>query len=106
MFMILKEYRGLAPTYQKTPSIASSEILVIAFTPGLFESLLNRRGCQRLASSEDPHAVLFSERRCAAYGTQSDPIIQAFQLQLVACGKLQYVAHRLREHNPTDLIDS
>jgi hypothetical protein len=74
MFMILKEYRGLAPTYQKTPSIASSEILVIAFTPGLFESLLNRRGCQRLASSEDPHAVLFSERRRATYGTQSHPI--------------------------------
>ena len=59
---------------------------------------------ERLAAMEDPDAALFSQLRGAAQRAQSDPIVQALQLQYVARGKLQFVPHHLGEHDSTDLI--
>src|SRR5579875_955103 len=54
---------------------------------------------------EDPHAALLSELRGSPQWAQRDPIIDAFELQLVARGKLQFVPHRLRQHDSAEFIE-
>jgi hypothetical protein len=46
----------------------------------------------------------FSHLRCAAQRAESDPIVQAFQLQFVAGRKLQLFPHRLWQNDTTQLV--
>ena len=68
------------------------------------ERLPDRRGGQRLATGEDPHAALFPELRRAAHRPQSDPIVAALQHQLVARNKSQFFPHCLWKDNSAQLI--
>ena len=77
----------------------------MAFAAYLIDRLLNRGRRKRLSAMEDPHAALLSQLRSTAHGTQSDPIVQAFELQLVAGGKLEFVPQRLRKHNSAEPVD-
>jgi hypothetical protein len=80
-------------------------MLLIAVASYLFDGLLNRRGRERLAGMEHPDPALFSQLRRATQGTQSDPIVQALHLQLIARGKLQLFSHGFRQYDPAELID-
>jgi hypothetical protein len=95
----------------RTDNVDRATLLITSTAPlwyrraaHLLDGLLDRRGRKRLAGMENPHTAFFSQLRRAAQGPQSDPIVQAFQLQFVAGRKLQLFPHRLWEHYATQLI--
>jgi hypothetical protein len=75
--------------------MTSSQVSLVPFAPHLLDSFADRRGRQWLTAMKDPNTMFFSELAGSAQRTQHDSIIQAFQLQVVACRKLQYVPYRL-----------